>query len=64
MKHFKISSISVLGFFCVKETNGSFQFFSAVPSIAIHLVIISLFDIFHMSEFDVLHLFVEFTPIA
>lgn len=51
-------------FFCVKEPNGSFQFFSAVPSIAIHLVIISLFDIFHMSEFDVLHLFVEFTLVA
>lgn len=51
-------------FFCVKEPNGSFQFFSAVPSIAIHLVIISLFDIFHMSEFDVLQLFVEFTLMA
>lgn len=48
----------------VKEPNGSFQFFSVVPSIAIHLVIISLFDIFHISEFDVLHLFVEFTLMA
>ena len=25
-------------FFCVKEPNGSFQFFSVVPSIAIHLL--------------------------
>lgn len=39
-----------------------FNFF--LQFIAIHLVIISLFDIFHISEFDVLHLFVEFTLMA